>query len=172
MASRFRRTRLTSSLAQQQRGTPDGVFRLAPEIERVIADQIERFWLKKEKPKFSRLIERNSGTCLAEGLHPPHYRTVRRRVMDLTPVSASRKRGERDIETAVTPSPYAIGRIFGVHSLAFPLHARPKLRVTAQRDMFRGCLFLCRLGAASQRVFTQTKRRRRIVLRARPQNNG
>ncbi|MBM3578998.1 MAG: DDE-type integrase/transposase/recombinase [Alphaproteobacteria bacterium] len=105
MASRFRSTRLTSSLAQQQRGTPDGVFRLAPEIERVIAEQIEHFWLKREKPKFSRLMERIRGTCLAEGLHPPHYRTVRRRVMDLTPVSAAHKRGERDIETAATPSP-------------------------------------------------------------------
>jgi len=105
MASRFRSTRLTSSLAQQQRGTPDGVFRLAPEIERVIAEQIEHFWLKKEKPKFSRLMERIRGACLAEGLHPPHYRTVRRRVMDLTPVSAARRRGERDIETAATPSP-------------------------------------------------------------------
>jgi hypothetical protein len=46
MASRFWSTRLTSSLAQQQRGTPDGVFRLAPEIERVIAGQIEHFWLR------------------------------------------------------------------------------------------------------------------------------
>lgn len=105
MASRFRSTRLTSSLAQQQRGTPDGVFRLAPEIERVVAEQIERFWLRKEKPKFNALMERIRGTCLAEGLNPPHYRTVRRRVMDLTPVSAARKRGERDIETAATPSP-------------------------------------------------------------------
>jgi putative transposase len=105
MASRFRSTRLTSSLAQQQRGTPEGVFRLAPEIERVIMEQIERFWLRKEKPKFNALMERIRGTCLAEGLHPPHYRTVRRRVMDLTPVSAARKRGERDIETAATPSP-------------------------------------------------------------------
>jgi len=105
MASRFRSTRLTSSLAQQQRGTPDGVFRLAPEIDRVIAEQIERFWLRKEKPKFSALMERIRGTCLAEGLHPPHYRTVRRRVMDLTPISAARKRGERDIETVATPSP-------------------------------------------------------------------
>ncbi len=105
MASRFLRTRLTSSLSQQQRGTPDGVFRLAPEIERVIAEQIDRFWLKKEKPKFSALLERIRGACLAESLPPPHYRTVRRRVMDLTPISAARKRGERDIETAATPSP-------------------------------------------------------------------
>jgi hypothetical protein len=77
-------TRLTSSLAQQQRGTPDGVFRLAPKIQRVIAEQIEHFWLRKEKLKFSALMERIRETCLAEGLHPPHYRMVRRRVMDLT----------------------------------------------------------------------------------------
>jgi putative transposase len=98
-------TRLTSSLAQQPRGTPEGAFRLAPEIERVIAEQIERYWLRKEKPKFSALMEQIRGTCLAEGLTVPHYRTVRRRVRDLTPLSSARQRGERDIETATTPSP-------------------------------------------------------------------
>jgi putative transposase len=61
MASRFRSTRLASSLAQQQRGTPDGVFRLAPEIERVIAEQIERFWLRKEKPKFNAFVGSHFG---------------------------------------------------------------------------------------------------------------
>jgi putative transposase len=105
IASRFLSTRLTSSLAQQPRGTPEGAFRLAPEIERVIAEQIERYWLRKEKPKFSALMEQIRGTCLAEGLTAPHYRTVRRRVRDLTPLSAARQRGERDIETATTPSP-------------------------------------------------------------------
>src|SRR5512139_2340396 len=67
IASRFLSTRLTSSLAQQPRGTPEGAFRLAPEIERVIAEQIERYWLRKEKPKFSALMEQIRGTCLAEG---------------------------------------------------------------------------------------------------------
>jgi putative transposase len=83
-------------------------FASRPRLSVLSPIRIERFWLKKEKPKFSRWMERIRGTCLAEGLHPPHYRTVRRRVMDLTPVSASRKRGKRDIETY----PSSVDRLF------------------------------------------------------------
>jgi putative transposase len=105
LASRFLSTRRTSSLRPQKRGTPDGAYRLDPKIERVIAEQIDRFWLKKEKPKFSALMGRIRETCLVDGLRVPHRSTVRRRVMDLVPISVARRRGEREIETAATPSP-------------------------------------------------------------------
>jgi putative transposase len=105
LVSRFRNTRRTSSLGPQKRGTPEGALRLDAEIERVIAEQIGSFWLKKEKPKFAALLRRIREVCLAEGLRVPHLKTVRRRVMELTPISAARKRGERDAEAAATPSP-------------------------------------------------------------------
>jgi putative transposase len=105
LAARFRDSRRTSSLGPQRRGTPEAAFRLAPAVEKVIADEIERFWLKKEKPKFAALLRRIRETCLAESLHAPHLRTVRRRVMDLTPISAARQRGEREAEAGATPSP-------------------------------------------------------------------
>jgi putative transposase len=105
LVARFRNTRRTSSLGPHKRGTPEAAFRLDPKIERVIAGQIECFWLKKEKPKFAALLRRIRETCLAEGLRVPHLRTVRRRVMDLIPNSAARRRGEREAETATTPSP-------------------------------------------------------------------
>lgn len=72
---------------------------------RVIAEQIECFWLRKEKPKFSALMARIRETCLAEGLSIPHRKTVQRRVADLIPVAAARRRGEREIESATTPAP-------------------------------------------------------------------
>ena len=56
--ARFRRTRRASSLLPLKRGTRDGSLLLDPRIERIIEEQIERFWLKKEKPRFSALMER------------------------------------------------------------------------------------------------------------------
>ncbi len=105
LASRFLNTRRTSSLGAQKRGTPEGAYRIDAKMERVIAEQIEGFWLRKEKPKFSALMGRIRETCLAEGLSVPHRKTVQRRVTDLIPIAAARRRGEREIETAATPSP-------------------------------------------------------------------
>ena len=56
--ARFRRTRRASSLLPLKRGTRDGSLLLDPRIERIIEEQIERFWLNKEKPRFSALMER------------------------------------------------------------------------------------------------------------------
>ena len=65
--ARLRRTRRASSLLPLKRGTRDGSSLLDPRIERIIEEQIERFWLKKEKPRFSALMERswNAFTTLA-----------------------------------------------------------------------------------------------------------
>jgi hypothetical protein len=69
--ARFRRTRRASSLLPLKRGTRDGSLLLDPRIERIIEEQIERFWLKKEKPRFSALVERVHDACHVEGLRVP-----------------------------------------------------------------------------------------------------
>ena len=89
----------------EKRGTPEGAYRIDAKIERVIAEQIECFWLRKEKPKFSALMGQIREICLAEGLKVPHRKTVQRRVADLIPIAVARRRGEREIEAAATPSP-------------------------------------------------------------------
>ena len=52
--ARFRRTRRASSLLPLKRGTRDGSSLLDPRIERIIEEQIERFWLKKERLSIQR----------------------------------------------------------------------------------------------------------------------
>jgi len=52
--ARFRRTRRASSLLPFNRGTRDGSLLLDPRVERITEEQIERFWLKKEKPRLTR----------------------------------------------------------------------------------------------------------------------
>ena len=92
--ARFRRTRRASSLLPLKRGTRDGSLLLDPRIERIIEEQIERFWLKKEKPRFSALMERVHDACHVEGLRAPHRKTIKRRVVDLNPLAAARRRGQ------------------------------------------------------------------------------
>lgn len=58
LAARFRKTQRTSSLCPKKRGTQVGAVRLDPRTERVIAEQVEGFWLKKEKPVFAALLRR------------------------------------------------------------------------------------------------------------------
>ena len=80
MIARFRASRKASSLIPTGRGTPDGARRLGITTERLISQEIDRFWLKKERPRMSALIRRVQETCRIEGLPPPHRSTIQRRV--------------------------------------------------------------------------------------------
>jgi putative transposase len=105
LVARFRKTQRTSSLGAKKRGTQEGAVRLDSKTERIIAEQVESFWLKKEKPSIAALLSRIRVVCLTEGLPVPHRNTVQRRVSNLTPITVARKRGESEIEAASTPSP-------------------------------------------------------------------
>jgi putative transposase len=63
--ARLRRTRRASNLLPLKRGTRDRSSLLDPRIERIVKEPIERFWLKKEKPRFSGLMERVHDACHA-----------------------------------------------------------------------------------------------------------
>jgi putative transposase len=104
MIARFRASRKASSLIPAGRGTPDGAKRLDIRTERLIGQQIDRFWLKKEKPKMRALIQRVHEACRIEGLPPPHRSTIQRRVDELDALGAARRRGEVSLEAEVTPS--------------------------------------------------------------------
>ena len=104
MIARFRASRKASSLIPTGRGTPNGAKRLDIRTERLIGQQIDRFWLKKEKPKMRALIQRVHEACRIEGLPPPHRSTIQRRVDELEALGAARRRGENSLEAEVTPS--------------------------------------------------------------------
>lgn len=101
---RFLATRRASSLVPADRGTPRGAKRVDSRVERVIAEQINRVWLKKEKPNMRALIERVHEACRIDGLRLPHRSTIQRRVDELNVLRSARKRGEAALEAAATPS--------------------------------------------------------------------
>jgi putative transposase len=105
MIARFRASRKASSLIPAGRGTPDGAKRLEIRTERLIGQQIDRFWLKKEKPKMRALIQRVREACRIEGRSRRRNRsTIRRRVDECDALGAARRRGEVSLEAEVTPS--------------------------------------------------------------------
>jgi len=94
LVARFRRTKRTTSLLPQAAGTPSGAKRIDPKVESLIKEQIDRYWLKKERPSMSSLMQRVHDACRVEGVRPPNRRTIERRVDELQPRLAARRRGE------------------------------------------------------------------------------
>jgi hypothetical protein len=86
-------TRRASSLLPLKCGTRDRSSLLDPGIEGVVEEQIERFWLKKEKSRFSGLVERVHDPCRVEGLRAPHRKTIAAR-HGIKPDGAARRRGQ------------------------------------------------------------------------------
>src|ERR1700733_12490705 len=132
--ARFRRTRRASSLLPLKRGTRDGSLLLDPRIERIIEEQIERFWLKKEKPRFSWLMERVDEAWHVEGWGGPtqkNKQTPRRRPK---PVGGG-------------PPKRAGGFGGGVYPKPRPICRRPSQRDMANRP--HGCRYCRRRQAIS-----------------------
>ena len=67
----------------RSRGVAKGFKRLAPDIDQVIADEIEQFHLSRPKPKLSQLIRRIKGSCLERELPPPSRKTIEARVAEI-----------------------------------------------------------------------------------------
>jgi putative transposase len=105
LVARFRQTKRATSLLPQSAGTPVGAKRIDPRVEKLIAEQIERFWLRRERPTLKALIERVHDACRVEGLRSPDRRTIQRRVNELDLQKTARRRGEGDVLAKVTPSP-------------------------------------------------------------------
>jgi putative transposase len=104
MIGRFRSTRKASSLIPSSRGTPSGARRVDGKTEQLIAQQIDRFWLKKERPSMRALIQRVHDACRIEGLPLPHRSTIQRRIDELDVLGVAKRRGETALEAATTPS--------------------------------------------------------------------
>ncbi len=80
--NRFNETGLVSSLLRAPRGDK-GSPRIDVETQQIIDQQIESFFLKKERPSVSQLYERIKHECYSIDIQPPHRNTVYSRVRDI-----------------------------------------------------------------------------------------
>ena len=97
-----------SSLLPRSVGRPKKSRSLALECEALIAGTIRRFYLKPEKPKFSRLVQEVRLRCLEAGFAPANWRTIKSRVEDLDArIVAQRRKDEPAIKaTKAMPHHY------------------------------------------------------------------
>lgn len=80
LVARYRETPVTSSLLDQADGFPKGRRRLMPDLENVIAAEIERFYLTRPKPKLAQLVRSIKHACHEQGMRAPTRTTIGRRV--------------------------------------------------------------------------------------------
>lgn len=77
--SKWEESKTVSGLIKRGR-SDSGKSRLSAEVETVIRDEIDNYYLGKERPTVVQLWERVAGRCRAQGLVAPNLSTMRRRV--------------------------------------------------------------------------------------------
>ncbi|MDI6714004.1 MAG: Mu transposase C-terminal domain-containing protein [Thermodesulfovibrio sp.] len=77
--------------------------RLTPEVEQIIKEQIEVFYLNSQKPKIKHLYEKIKDICLNKNLEVPHYSTIVYKVKKLDTKTVFKKREGRIKALSVEP---------------------------------------------------------------------
>ncbi|QWP77218.1 transposase family protein [Lysobacter sp. K5869] len=88
----FRQHETTSGLVIQVTGRKAGAKVLPAEVERVITEMIEAYFLQPERWTRTALHERTVAECARQGLRPPAFRTVSSRLDDYQNRDSQRKR--------------------------------------------------------------------------------
>jgi putative transposase len=96
---------VTSSLLPPRRGRPRGSRSLDRKRETIIAEKIDTFYLRPERPRLSDLCDRIDARCHEIGARPPNWRTVHARVRDIDAKLKARKRQDTSGLAAFTPMP-------------------------------------------------------------------
>lgn len=81
-----------SSMIRQAAGRKIGTTVLHPDVERVIAEKIDSYYLQRERPTVTALHERIAVACREQSLRPPTRATVAKRVKNYETRVAQRRR--------------------------------------------------------------------------------
>ncbi len=92
--SHFRATEVTSALLPSRRGRPTGARSLDAGRENIIAEEIDTFYLRAERPRLSDLVERIAARCHQMRLPVPNWRTVSSRVRSVDAAYRARQRND------------------------------------------------------------------------------
>lgn len=101
----FRQGGTVSSLADRKPGRPEGHRTLDKERGAILHATIIGFYLKQNRPPFSRLVREVSVNCLSAGLRPPNWRTIKARLEDIDIQKRASMRGEAKTVKATTATP-------------------------------------------------------------------
>jgi putative transposase len=112
MVRLYRAGGTVSSLLPRSVGRPKKSRSLSPEREGLIVQTIRQFYLKREKPKFGKLVQEVRLRCVEAGYPPANWRTIKSRVEDLDARSVALRRGDK--ATKATPGHYVAARPLAV----------------------------------------------------------
>jgi len=103
-------------LLPKKTGFPKGRKRLEPEIDKVIRDVVENYYLTKQRPKISAVIRMVEIECSKRNLNPPSPGTVRNRIAELDPYSKLSKRmGRSYARDKLSPAPEKFEAEYPLH---------------------------------------------------------
>lgn len=109
---RFRADSTVTALMPSPEGRPKGLRLLDAKREAVIRQALNEFYLKPTKPPFARLVHEVRVRCHQEGLEPPNWRTIRRRMIEIDPRTRAKRRGDAAVlkATEATPGSYTASK--------------------------------------------------------------
>jgi putative transposase len=89
----FRKRPRTSTLLPKAEGRKAGTWGVSPQIEQVVENAIESFYLQRIKPPFAALLRQIQADCHHANLKPPDRKTILRRVaaLDKRKITAARE---------------------------------------------------------------------------------
>ena len=89
--ARYRETRRVSSLLPRTNGVRQA--RISTSVEAIISETLREMWLQPERPDLAPIVDEIRARCADEGLKPPAYVTVAKRIARLfTPEEIARRR--------------------------------------------------------------------------------
>ncbi len=92
LVARYREDPVTSSLVDRPEGFPKGRRRLPPEVDQLVASEIEQFYITRPKPTLARLVRDIRHACYERGLRSPTRKTIAARVATIDRERLIRKR--------------------------------------------------------------------------------
>ena len=92
LIARYKALDVSSSLLPAKSGRVKGSRFLDQKRETIIAEEIDKFYLRPERPRLSDLCDRISARCHEIGTRPPNWRTVHSRVQDCDAKLKAKKR--------------------------------------------------------------------------------
>ena len=109
---RFRAGGTVTALMPSPEGRPKGLRLLDAKREAMIRQALNEFYLKPTKPSFARLAHEVRTRCHQQGLQPPNWRTIKRRLTEIDVRTRARRRGDAAVlkATEATPGRYTAAR--------------------------------------------------------------
>ncbi|MBK6265696.1 DDE-type integrase/transposase/recombinase [Marivirga sp. S37H4] len=89
---KYKETELMTSLVPEDRSGGKGKSRLNSALDEIIDSNIQKHYLKSQRKSIKQVHLEIQLACRDEGLRPPHYNTVRRRVLALSELETVKHR--------------------------------------------------------------------------------